>query len=141
VERLLINPRRLADTGALEILDAAGLRIEALVITQPDVDALVNGQPVGSALSVTLGDGSAEVTLKHFPAVARVVAAAGVGDQPFTIKVEGLTVPDFRVPGALVHWVARHFDPTARLKNLPVPVSLGRIRITSGRLEVGTPAH
>jgi hypothetical protein len=33
--------------------------------------------------------------------------------------------------------VVRHFDPTPRLRNLPVPVSVGVIRIRPGRLEIG----
>jgi hypothetical protein len=31
----------------------------------------------------------------------------------------------------------RNFDPTPRLKRLPMPVSLATIRIERGRLEVG----
>ena len=38
---------------------------------------------------------------------------------------------------ALVDWVVRHFDPTNRLRNLPVPVSIAPIQIKSGRFEIG----
>ena len=40
----------------------------------------------------------------------------------------------------VVDWLARHFDPTPRLRNLPVPVSLGTIRIRPDRIEVGDPS-
>src|SRR5207247_10853353 len=62
VEGLLINPQRLLATGALEILDADALRIEALEITQADLDAFLRGQPTGRALAMALRDGWAHVT-------------------------------------------------------------------------------
>src|SRR5262249_12300004 len=55
-EGLLIDPRRLVETGVLEILDAEEMRIDALTITQADVDALLAGQPAGAVLTVRLGD-------------------------------------------------------------------------------------
>jgi len=36
-----------------------------------------------------------------------------------------------------VNWIVRNFDPTPRLRRLPMPVSLAPIRIERGRLEVG----
>ena len=136
VDRLLIDPRRFVDTGALEILDAGALRIDALLITQADLDELLRGQPAGSALSVQLGDGWAEVRHRRFPAWARVTFSPGVGDPPFVLRVQDLRVAGIRIPDVLVDWVVRHFDPTPRLKNLPVRVSLGSIRIRPGRVVV-----
>ena len=49
-------------------------------------------------------------------------------------RSEGRRAP---VPDALVDWVVRHFDPTNRLRNLPVPVSIAPIQIKSGRFEIG----
>lgn len=137
VERLLVNPQRLLATGAVEILDAGGLRINTLAITQADLDEFLRGQPAGSALAVELADGRARVKLKRFPASARVGLLSGSGDSPFSIVVEDVELAGLPVPGFLVDWVARHFDPTLRLRHLPVPVSLGKIRIRPGRVEVG----
>ncbi len=137
VEQLLINPRRLAETGALEILDAAALRIHALAITQADLDVFLQGQPAGALLTVRLGEGAALVRLKRFPGGARVGVRAQGTDAPFTLKVEDVRVGGIPVPGLLVDWLVRHFDPTPRLRNLPVPVSLGTIRMHPGRVEVG----
>ena len=139
VERLLIDPRRLLDTGALEILDAGRLSIDAVTITQADVDALLAGQPVGELLAVRLGDGTADVTLKRFPGHARVGVASGGPDLPFALRVEDVSIGGVPVPGFLVDWVVRNFDPTPRLRNLPVPVSVGPIRILPGRLQIGSP--
>ncbi len=139
VDTLLINPRRFVETGALEVLDAGALRIERLVITQGDLDALLRGQPVGRVLSITLGEGSAEVTSARFRSRAEVALLPGAAAAPFAIKVDHLAIGGIPIPGALTDWVARNFDPSLRLRNLPVPVSLGPIRIRSGRVEIGAP--
>jgi hypothetical protein len=137
VDRLLIDPRRLVDTGALEILDAGALRIDGLVITQADLDALLEGQPEGRVLTVRLGDGAAEVKLKRFPAEARVGVRVQAGDPPVALQVEDVRIIGLPVPGLLVDWLVRHFDPTPRLRNLPVPVSIGTVRFRPGRFEIG----
>jgi hypothetical protein len=139
-ERLLINPRRVLETGTIEILDAGSLRIDALLITQADVDALLGGQPAGRALAVKLGDGAATVTLKQVRASARVTLQPGEGDAPFTLRIEEARLWNARIPDLLMNWVARHFDPTARLKNLPVKVSIAPMRIRPGRIEIGSPS-
>jgi hypothetical protein len=36
-----------------------------------------------------------------------------------------------------VDWIVRNFDPTPRLRRLPMPVSLAPIRIETGRLAIG----
>lgn len=41
------------------------------------------------------------------------------------------------VPALLVHWIVRNFDPTPRLRRLPMAVSVAPISIGAGRLEVG----
>jgi Dolichyl-phosphate-mannose-protein mannosyltransferase/LmeA-like phospholipid-binding len=140
VEGLLFDPRRLVDTGAIEILDAARFRIDALRITQADLDALLRGQPAGRALGIRLADGAAVVTLKHASASARVSVEGVAGDPPFALRVQDVRMAGLPVPRVLVDWVVRHFDPSPRLRNLPVPISVAPIRIHPGRLEIGTPA-
>jgi len=140
VDRLLINPHRLMRTGAIEVLDAGALRIDRATITQPDLDALLAGQPVGVWLDVKFVDGWAEVQGKGLPGSARVGATPGTPTAPFELKVADLKVAGLPVPGPLVNWVVRHFDPTNRLKNLPVPVEVAPIAIKQGRLDIGRPA-
>jgi len=123
----------------LEILDARRMRIDALTITQADVDALLAGQPAGAVLTVRLGDGAAEVKLKRFPGEARVAVRAGTDEAPLTLQVDQVRVAGVPIPDLFVDWLVRNFDPTLRLKGLPVPVSLGRIRILPGRIEIGAP--
>jgi hypothetical protein len=139
VERLLINPKRLVETGALEILDAGSLRVDALVITQADLDDLLRGQPAGALIDVRLENGYALVKLKPIPAEARVGLVTPGTDAPFALTVGDVRVAGVPVPAFLVDWVARHLDPTPRLRDLPVPVSIAPIRIGPGRIEAGSP--
>src|SRR5262249_13703217 len=124
---------------ALEILDARRMRIDALTITQADVDALLAGQPAGAVLTVQLGDGAAEVKLKRFPGEARVAVRAGTTESPLTLQVNHVRIAGIPIPGFLLDWLVRNFDPTLRLKGLPVPIPLGPIRIRPGRIEIGDP--
>jgi Dolichyl-phosphate-mannose-protein mannosyltransferase/LmeA-like phospholipid-binding len=137
VDRLLLNPQRLMRTGALEILDAGRLAIDRLTITQADLDEFLRGQPLGRALRISLGDGAATVRLAHLPASARVSISASETGAPFALIVEDARVAGIKLPDFLVSWIARHFDPTGRLKDLPVPVSLASIHIRPGRIQIG----
>ena len=40
-------------------------------------------------------------------------------------------------PGLLVRWIVRNFDPTPRLRRLPMAVSVAPISIGAGRVEIG----
>jgi hypothetical protein len=42
-----------------------------------------------------------------------------------------------RVPDLLAGWIVRNFDPTPRLRRLPMTVSVAPISIGAGRLEIG----
>ncbi len=137
VDGLLIDPRRLVETGAIEILDAARLRIERVTITQADLDELLRGQPIGAILDVRLGDGAATVRLKSLPGSARVSLATRETGAPFALQVTDVRFAGIPLPDFLVGWIVRHFDPTARLHDLPVPVSLAPITIHPDRIEVG----
>lgn len=137
VDRLLINPHRLMRNGAIEVLDAGELRIERATVTQQDLDALLAGQPVGQFLDVRFTDGWADVRGKGLPGSARVGVGPGTPAAPFVLKVADLRVLGLPITGMLVDWVVRHFDPTVRLRKLPVPVWVAPIRIKEGRLEIG----
>jgi hypothetical protein len=96
------------------------------------------GQPAGALLSVRLAEGAADVRLTRVPGHARVLVRNGDdAGAPFAFAVQDVRVGGVPVPDFLVSWLARHFDPTPRLRSLPVPVSLGAIHIQPGLLQVG----
>ena len=139
INGLLFNPQRLIGEDKLEILDLESLHISRLTVTEQDLDLFLRGQPVGRGMSIALRDGTGDVLVTGFgPALrARIRFGPGDRDRPFTLVVERVAVGGIRVPGFLVDWIIRHFDPTPGLKRLPVPVTLGPLRILPGRLEIG----
>ena len=141
VEGLLFNPERLARTGRLEILDAQALRIERLRITDTDLRELLRGQPAGIGMTVELGEGMAQVrSTKLGPALeATVRLGPGREGAPFALDVTDVRIARVPIPGPMVSWVVRQFDPTLRLRDLPVAVSLAPTTVRAGRVEVGAP--
>jgi len=69
---------------------------------------------------------------------ARLGVDAGPEPAPFTLRADGVTYGGVRLPALLVHWIVRNFDPTPRLRRLPMAVSVAPISVGAGRLEVGT---
>ena len=139
VDGLVFNPQRLMGEGRLEILDAAVLRIRSLVVTEEGLRELLQGQPVGRGMTITLGDGAALVRTTRLGLMleAAVRFGRGEGERPFTLSVDGVRLGGLPVPGPLVGWVVRHLDPTLSMRHLPVPIELGPIRITAGRIVIG----
>ena len=115
------------------------IRISRLTVTEQDLDLFIRGQPVGRGMTITLGDGTGEMLVTSFGPALRARIRFGPADQdrPFTLVVENVSVGGMRVPGFLVDWIIRHFDPTPGLRRLPVPVTLAPVRIRPGRIEVG----
>jgi len=139
IDGLLFNPQRLIGEDKLEILDLESLHISRLTVTEQDLDLFLRGQPVGRGMTITLRDGTGDVLVTGFGPTLRARIRFGPADRdrPFTLVVERVTVDGVRVPGFLVDWIVRHFDPTPGLRRLPVPVTLGPLRILPGRLEIG----
>ncbi|HUO63253.1 MAG TPA: DUF2993 domain-containing protein, partial [Terriglobales bacterium] len=140
VDGLVFNPRRLVETGLLEVLDVAAIRVERAVLTQDDLDQFLRGQPAGAGMTVRLGDGVADVLARSLgPTIhARLRLVNAPGDRPIGLAVDSVRWGGLQVPGFLTDWIVRHFDPTLALRRLPVPVAIAPIRIVPGRIEIGT---
>ena len=138
VDGLIFNPRRLVETGQLEVLDLAAFRIRRLVVTEDDLREFLHGQPVGD-LRVRLEEGAAYVEVGRLgPRIsARVRLLASTGGNPLAFAAEQVRIGPLRVPDLLTHWIVRQFDPSPTLRRLPVPVELGPVRVRAGRIEVG----
>jgi hypothetical protein len=136
---LLVNPGRLAETGAIELLDVGALRVERLGLAEPDLAEFLAQQRGLAGLRVAMEEGWIRVRwpLPGPGLSARVAVAAGSPPEPFTLRAEEVRYGGVRVPALLVDWIVRNFDPTPRLKRLPMAVSLAPVRIVPGRLEVG----
>lgn len=143
VEGLLFNPERLARTGHLELLDARALRLDRMRITEPDLREFLRGQPAGIGMTVRFADGVAHIrSTKLGPALeATVHLGPGREGAPFAIDVADVRIARVPIPGTMVSWVVRQFDPTPRLRNMPVAISVAAVTLTPQAVEVGPPGH
>ena len=134
-----VNPGRLAATGRLEVLDMERVHVERLRVEEADLLAFVRAQKGLSHATVSLGDGEARaaVGLGRGPSLAgRLRLGPGQGDAPFSLVIDDVRVGGMALPDLPMRWIVRHLDPSPRLRRLPVPVTLGPIRIVPGRLEI-----
>jgi hypothetical protein len=139
VRDMLVNPGRLAATGAVELLDVGSLHVERLGIAERDLGEYIAQQRGLAGLRATMVEGwiQARWTLPGPGLSARLALGAGAPPAPFTLHAADVRYGGVRLPGFLVDWIVRNFDPTPRLRRLPMPVSMAPIRIQRERLEVG----
>ncbi|MGH7397455.1 MAG: LmeA family phospholipid-binding protein [Candidatus Rokuibacteriota bacterium] len=139
VREVLVNPGRLAATGAVELLDVGSLMVERLGIAERDLAEFVAQQRGLAGLRATMEEGwiDARWALPGPSLSARLALAAGSPPDPFTLRAADVRYGGVRLPPILVDWIVRNFDPTPRLRRQPMPVSMAPIRIRPGRLEVG----
>ncbi len=138
VHGLLLNPHRLMNQDRLEVLDVERIRVEHLVIAEDDLNEFLRGQRL-AGIRVALQEGTARVRATQFgPLISsRLRVMEGQPDRPLVLNVEALTVSGVPVPSFLTSWILRQFDPGPALGRLPAKVTLGPIRIGSGRLQIG----
>jgi hypothetical protein len=136
---IVVNPGRLAATGAVELLDVRSLAVERLGVAQADLAEFLARQRGLSGLGATMERCAIAVhwSLPGPDLRARLGLEAGPGAAPFVLRADGVSYGGVRVPALLVHWIVRNFDPTPRLRRLPMAVSVAPISIGAGRLEVG----
>jgi hypothetical protein len=140
---LRFNPGRLAATGRLEILDLQGLTVERLRADEADLLAFLRAQQGMRRAGLALGDGEARMSLglgRGPTLVARVRVLPGAAGAPFALDLSDVRVGGVALPDVLAGWIVRHFDPTPRLRRLPVPVTLPSLRILPGRVEIAPAA-
>ncbi len=139
LREVVVNPGRLAATGGVELLDVGSLHVERLGIAESDLAEFIAQQRGLGGLRATMDDGwiQARWALPGPELSARLGLAAGSPPDPLTLLAADVRYGGVRLPRLLVNWILRNFDPTPRLRRLPMPVSMAPIRIERGRLEVG----
>ena len=139
VRGLVVNPGRLAATGAVELLDVGSLHVERLGVAERDLAEFIAQQRGLAGLRATMDEGWIQVrwALPGPGLSARLALEAGTPPDPFTLRAADVRYGGVRLPRLLVDWIVRNFDPTPRLRRLPIPVSMGPIHIRRERLEVG----
>jgi hypothetical protein len=138
LEGVRINPHRLVDAREIEPLGMERLRVDHLIVTEEDLQAFLGGLRRPRGLKLRLEAGAVVVALAQpGPDVAaRLKLLTGGAQTPLTVEPERVSLGGFPLPGLLVRWVFRHYDPAPRLARLPLAVELGQIRVEPGRIVV-----
>jgi hypothetical protein len=138
VDDVLVNPHRARHERALEVLDAGRVRFERAAITGDDLRQFVRANRRFREATVELAGGLARFALPQpGPDVSARVRILPSADRPFALAATDVRLGGVPVPGAVVDWVLRHYDPTPRLAaRLPVPVELGAVSIDGDAVRI-----
>ncbi len=137
-EDVLVNPWSLGAEGRLDPLDAGRVRLRQVTILAPDLAAFLGSQKGFREATIELEPGAlAFVFRQPGPDVAGRVRILPSATRPFELAFERVTVGGLPVPGILVNWVVRGYDPSLRVASrLPVPLEVGRVEITRDAVRI-----
>jgi 4-amino-4-deoxy-L-arabinose transferase-like glycosyltransferase len=136
---VVFDPMEVFERGVFEPLDVGTVSLERLVVTQEELQRVIDDQRQFNRMRVDLGDGAARARM-HWLGIrseARVRVLPGSERVPITLAVDQLRVGWLAVPEPLVHWIASNFDPSRQIERLPVRVRIGPVAIRPGRVEIG----
>jgi hypothetical protein len=139
LDDVLVNPFSLEAHGRADLLDAGRFRLERAEVAAADLQVFLHQLKNFRHARVDLVDGALDFTIEQpgpdLAARLRIVPAAG---RPFALEVEQVRLGVVPLPGALINWVARHYDPTPELASrLPFPVEIGPVSIAGQTLRIG----
>jgi hypothetical protein len=139
LQNVVFDPVEVLERRVLEPLNVSAVSIERAVVSQADLQRVIDDQRRAVRMVVELGDGAAQVRASGLgPRITARVRVLPGGDRvPIIVAVDHLNIGWLPVPDLLVHWIASNFDPSYQLARLPVRVRLGPVSIRAGRLEVG----
>lgn len=137
-ENVLVNPFSAHAEGRLDPLDAGRVRLERATILAPDLAAFLSDLKGFRNATVELGSGAAAFTFRQLgPDVSARVRVLPSRDRPFALAAEDVRLGGVPVPGVLVNWVIRNYDPSLRLASrLPVPAEMGRVEVTPDAVRI-----
>jgi 4-amino-4-deoxy-L-arabinose transferase-like glycosyltransferase len=136
---VVFDPVEVLERGVFEPLDVGTVFLERLVVTQEDLQRVIDDQRQFNRLTLELGHGAAWARMHglRFRNEARVRVLPGSERVPIALDVDRLRVGWLPVPDPLVHWIASNFDPSQQIERLPVRVRIGPVAIRPGRVEIG----
>jgi hypothetical protein len=138
VDDLLVNPWSALADGGFDPLDAGRVRLESATVTMPDLQAFVTRLKHFRGTTVAAAGDALAITVRPVgPDISARVRMLPAADRPFTLQAERVRVAGLPVPGLLVNWVIRNFDPSARIASrMPFPVEIGRVSVRDDALRI-----
>ncbi len=138
IDDLLVNPGSAYAERRLDPLDAGRVRIERATILAADFSAFLHQLKGLRNASVTLErDALTLAVAQPGPDLTARVRLVPASDRPFAIAFERVRVGGVPLPGLLVDWVVRGYDPSLGLASrLPVRLEVGRVEITPEAIRV-----
>ena len=138
IDDLLVNPGSAYAERRLDPLDAGRVRIERATILAADFSAFLHQLKGLRNASVTLErDALTLAVAQPGPDLIARVRLVPASDRPFAIAFERVRVGGVPLPGLLVDWVVRGYDPSLGLASrLPVRLEVGRVEITPEAIRV-----
>jgi len=138
IDDLLVNPGSAYAERRLDPLDAGRVRIERATILAADFSAFLHQLKGLRNASVTLERGALALAVAQLgPDLTARVRLVPASDRPFAIAFERVRVGGVPLPGLLVDWVVRGYDPSLGLASrLPVRLEVGRVEITPEAIRV-----
>jgi hypothetical protein len=140
LDDLLVNPWSARLEGRFEPLDVGRLRLESAAVTIADLQAFIAAQKRFHRSTVSVdGDALRIVVRQVGPDVSARVRLAPAADRPFAILADHVRIGWLPVPGVLVNWVIRNFDPSLRIAaRVPFPVTIAPASIRDEALRISS---
>jgi Dolichyl-phosphate-mannose-protein mannosyltransferase/LmeA-like phospholipid-binding len=137
LEDLVVNPWPARDAD-FQPLDLGRLRLESVAVTVGDLQRFLADLKHFRRSTVAADGDALRVTIRQAgPDVSARVRFSAATDRPFAITAEHVWVGWLPVPGLLVNWVLRNFDPAPRIASrLPFPVRIGRVTVRDEALRI-----
>jgi len=133
----VVNPWPARDAD-FQPLDLGRLRLESAAVTVGDLQRFLADLKHFRRSTVAADGDALRVTIRQAgPDVSARVRFSAATDRPFAITAEHVWVGWLPVPGLLVNWVLRNFDPAPRIASrLPFPVRIGRVTVRDEALRI-----
>ncbi len=140
IEDALVNPFSAHAEGRLDPLAAGRARLEQATILAADFAAFLRDLKGFRNATVTLERGTAALSVRQpGPDVTARVRILPASDRPFALAADHVRVGGIPIPGGLVNWVIRNYDPSWGLASRsPVPIEVGRVEIAPDAVRIST---
>jgi hypothetical protein len=140
LDDVLVNPVSASVDQRLDLLEVTALTLSDATVTAPDLQAFLAGFKAFRRGRVSLEDGAFGVTLRQ-PGldVSGRIRLTASSERPFALVAERLSLGGVPLPGPLVAWAMRSYDPSIRMaRRLPLRVRIGPVSVTPEAVRLGS---